>query len=70
MAASPEDVSCRRCRASDRFQAVLAEHEERERTRRAAREERAVLTLIERHRDEFDELLTSEAILDVFTDGD
>ena len=66
MATRAEDVTCRRCRASDRFKHVVQEAEEREATRRVAREERAILTLIERHREEFDELLTGEEILDIF----
>ncbi len=65
MASSPADVTCRRCQSSDRYKAVVQEIEEREAVRRVAREQRAVLLLIERHRDEFDEILSGEAILDV-----
>jgi hypothetical protein len=65
MARHIADVTCRRCLASDRFKDVLREEQEREAVRKRAREERAVLLLIERHRDEFEELLTNEAVLDV-----
>ena len=65
MANAPADVTCRRCQSSDRFKAVVRQMEEREEERRTAREQRAILLLIERHREEFDELLTAEAVLDV-----
>jgi hypothetical protein len=65
MAQRPADVTCRRCRSSDRFKEILREAEEQAEQRRAAREVRAVLLLIERHREEFDEILAAEAILDV-----
>jgi hypothetical protein len=61
----PEDVTCRRCRASDRWRDVVNEREAQPAMRREARERRAILLLIERHRDEFEELLTAEAVLDV-----
>ena len=66
MAARPDEVTCRRCLSSDRYKHVMQEIEEREATRRAAREQRVTALLIERHRAEFDELLEAEAILDVF----
>ena len=65
VASAPEDVTCRRCRASDRFKAVLREQDERDAVRRAERERRATAVLIERHREEYEELLTAEAVLDV-----
>lgn len=65
MARHTADVTCRRCLASDRFKDVVREEQEREAVRKQAREERAVLLLIERHREEFEELLTNEAVLDV-----
>ena len=65
MARHTADVTCRRCLASDRFKDVVGEEQEREAVRKQAREERAVLLLIERHREEFEELLTNEAVLDV-----
>jgi hypothetical protein len=69
MARSTADVTCRRCLASDRYKDVVREEEERQEVRRRAREERAVLLLIERHREEFEELLTNEAVLDVLEGG-
>ena len=65
MATSTADVTCRRCRNSDRFKEIVRQQDEHAETRRRAREERAILTLIERHRDEYEELLTVEAVLDV-----
>jgi hypothetical protein len=65
MAATTADVTCRRCLSSDRYKDVVRQQEEHAEVRRKAREERAILELIERHRDEFEELLTAEAVLDV-----
>jgi hypothetical protein len=69
MAQRPEDVTCRRCRASQRFLDVVHEQEQHAEVRRVKREERAILLLIERHREEFDELLTAEAVLDILDGG-
>jgi hypothetical protein len=66
MASRVEDVTCRRCRSSQRYLDIVREQEEQAEAARAKREQRAILLLIERHREEFDELLTAEAILDVF----
>ena len=65
MADRPEDVTCRRCRNSKRYQDVVAEQAEREAARRVDRQARAVAVLIERHRAEYEELLEAEAVIDV-----
>ncbi len=65
MATSTADVTCRRCVSSDRYKVVVRQQDEHAEIRRHAREQRAILQLIERHRDEFEELLTAESVLDV-----
>src|SRR4051794_32453697 len=65
MAARPEDVTCRRCRNSKRYQDVVAEMAEREAARKVDREQRAVAILIERHRAEYEELIEAEAVIDI-----
>jgi hypothetical protein len=65
MADLPGEVTCRRCRNSQRYLDAVREIEEREAARSVAREARAVAALIERHRDEYEELLANEAVIDV-----
>ena len=65
MADRPEDVTCRRCRNSKRYQDVVAEQAAQEAARKVSREQRAVAALIERHRDEYDELLSAEEVIDI-----
>ena len=64
MADSVEQVTCRMCLSSPRVQQLLVERDEREAERRQAREQRALAALLERHREEYEELLASEEILD------
>jgi hypothetical protein len=59
-----EDVTCRLCRSSPRVQELLAERAAQEEKRRIERHERAVQELIARHREEFDELVAAEEVLD------
>ena len=65
MADRPEDVTCRRCRNSKRYQDVVAEQAEREAARKVDRQQRAIAVLIERHRAEYDELVEAEAVIDI-----
>jgi hypothetical protein len=65
MADRPEDVTCRRCRNSKRFQDVVAEQAEREARRKDDRQQRAIAALIARHREEYEELLANEEVIDV-----
>lgn len=65
MADLPSEVTCRRCRASKRFLDVIQEQEEREAERSSARIERATALLIERHREEYEELLANEKVIDI-----
>jgi hypothetical protein len=64
MAETPDAVTCRKCRNSERLQAFLREQEQQEDERRGAREIRAVAALIERHRAEYEALLEAEEIVD------
>ncbi|HUP84970.1 MAG TPA: hypothetical protein VM143_04795 [Acidimicrobiales bacterium] len=65
MADVPADVTCRRCRNSQRYLDAVAEIESREAEQAVAREQRATAALIARHRDEYEELLANEAVIDV-----
>ena len=65
MADRPEDVTCRRCRNSKRYQDFVAEQTAQEAARKVSREQRAIAVLIERHRAEYEELLTAEEVIDI-----
>jgi hypothetical protein len=65
MAEVPEEVTCRKCRNSERLLSVLRDREEREAAQLEERRRRALAVLVERHREEYEELLTAEAIIDV-----
>ena len=65
MADLPSEVTCRRCRNSKRYLDVVKEMEEREAERSSARVQRATAALIARHREEYEELLANEAVIDV-----
>ena len=65
MADLPGDVTCRRCRSSQRYLDVVRELEEREAERSSARVQRATAALIERHRQEYEELLANEEVIDI-----
>ena len=65
MADLPSEVTCRRCRNAQRYLDVVREMEEREAERSSARVQRATAALIERHREEYEELLANEAVIDV-----
>ena len=65
MADLPSEVTCRRCRNSQRYLDVVREMEEREAERSSARVQRATAALIARHREEYEELLANEEVIDV-----
>ena len=65
MADHPGDVTCRRCRSSQRYLDVVREIEEREAERSSARVIRATALLVERHRAEYEELLANEEVIDI-----
>ena len=65
VADDPSEVTCRRCRSSQRYLDVVREIEEREAERSSARVQRATALLIERHREEFAELLANEEVIDI-----